>query len=100
MLTTIHVTAEDIAAGKQSDCQRCPIALAFKRSTKHEFVEVGMEGISVYNKPIDELTHKEIMAQEPISLPDEAKRFISLFDSNELMSPTSFQLDIPDHLLA
>jgi hypothetical protein len=78
----VEVTAEDIVAGRQGSCLRCPLALAFQRIPGFKMARVS--STRVYPR-----------ATESICLPDIARAFIQRFDSEETVRPFSFTLGVP-----
>jgi hypothetical protein len=94
-LITIHVTNEDILAGKQGSCQFCPVALAVKRATNKSHVEVGIDGICFYDKPIEELSYADIRNSVQIPISKEVEKFIVYFDEKYQVEPFSFELELP-----
>lgn len=92
----IDVTQQWIDLGIQSDCNSCPIALAVRVALSHDGVPIE---ISVAEKDI--LVKEFGSASVIYDLPDEAKRFINLFDSvlnRSLLKPFSFELGEPEEL--
>jgi hypothetical protein len=84
--TTINVTQEHINKGVQVKCTKCPVALAIQDVCKPKSeVHVG-----VY------ILIGGLCADTPAS----AIRFIKEFDVFGTGRPFSFDLDIPDELLA
>lgn len=83
---TVEVTQEDIDEGS-INCEWCPIALALKR----RFGIMPRIRVSENYIHIDEAM---------IPTPDEAAEFILDFDTERVVVPISFPLDIPDDLLA
>lgn len=78
---TIHVTQKDIDKGQRFDCKKCPIALAIKRTTHHKCV-VG-DKLATIHKSGNWYSYQ---------LPEEAQRFVALFDDADIVSPFSFIL--------
>lgn len=90
-LITINVTAEDIAAGKVNDCDRCPVALAANRCAKFEDKDgawlVGTDTITGYAPG----------ASKEINLPLTARLFVEEFDNGpRIPPPFAFTIEIPD----
>lgn len=82
MSTVINVTAEDIAAGEQRECDFCPIALALRDA----FPDARVISVSPDSVDLDGIE---------IDLPDIAVEFIHAFDGGEGGEPFSFELDYP-----
>jgi hypothetical protein len=79
----IHVTQEDIDQGRAGDSHECPIALAIRRETGGKEPDVHdtifmLKGWQAYK-----------------SLPDEAMRFIELFDCAGPKHVQPITLDLP-----
>lgn len=80
----IDVTQEDIVKGAPEDCGRCPIALAIRRATGWERVNVDYTTVQPDRDNLQDL----------IDLPAEAVEFISLFDKGQCaVAPFSFELE-------
>ena len=75
----VEVTAEDIAAGEQDSCERCPIALAILRVTDSEYVRVEYERIW--------------LDRTLCTPPKKARDFMSAFDDGKTVKPFSFTID-------
>jgi hypothetical protein len=88
--TTINVTQEHIDKGKKGKCRECPIALAVQEKCISE-ISVGVISGAIF---FDDDSHP---ASE---MAVEAIRFVWAFDLNGKVEPFSFDLDIPDELLA
>jgi hypothetical protein len=86
--TTINVTQEHIDKGKKISCSNCPVALAIGERVTTESVYVHPRFIYL----------GKLMTER--DLPKEAQRFIRRFDGEKEVEPFSFDLDIPDELLA
>ncbi len=82
----IDVTRDDIDAGVQSHCYACPIALAFKRATGADLVEVDELGAGWYDI--------EAMTDRAVAIPDVAARFIHAFDAGRDVQPFSFTVTL------
>lgn len=78
----VNVTQADIDAGKELDCEACPIALAVSRATGRKMVvargEVAQCGGSW-----------------EVKLPRIAVNFVDRFDAGERVVPFSFVIDLP-----
>jgi hypothetical protein len=89
---TVEVTDKDIIHGERDSCRRCPISLAIQRRLRRGYSAwVGEWDVDFWN----ELMVKEHRAD----LPPDAIEFIEDFDNEDMVSPISFPLDIPDELL-
>lgn len=71
----VHVTADDIAHGRRSDCTRCPVALAVGRAMGEP---CNVTAYSIYTESRIALT------------PPAAARFIEAFDDLVDVKPFSF----------
>lgn len=87
----INVTAEDVARGRQSDCQSCPVALALYRAAVGQWgrnfftmVEAGYEALQVLDT--DE---GEFSAPTPAA----AFEFMGVFDNGEPVAPFAFEAE-------
>jgi hypothetical protein len=87
LLKTINVTAECIADGEKSRCDRCPIALAVQQAfPDHHLVFVNATSVRVYSP--DEWYRAD--------LPDDGVEFVTLFDASEPVGPFTMELDFVD----
>jgi hypothetical protein len=77
----ITVTAEHIRYGRPCDLLSCPVALAIRDAEWAAFPWVTGGAVEVLGTRIN------------VSLPEEACRFISAFDSGMVVSP--FEFDLP-----
>lgn len=91
-MTTIHVTEEDIAKGKQGKRCGCPISIAIHRQTKWRDAAVAsfsvFEDEHIFRKP-------RTIPSKTRDLPEEAIEFIRQFDAGMTVSPFNFEIDIP-----
>lgn len=80
----IKVTQEDIDGGITDDMRLCPIALAVRRITKEDLVEVDENTIYI----------ETIIGRSPklYKTSKTAKKFIQDFDAGEKVKPFSFKL--------
>lgn len=79
----IQVTAEDIRCGRQQEPSSCPIALAVKRCS-------GMESVEVSECDV------EYGAGRIANLPWKARLFVGQFEDGEPVTPFEFDLDLPE----
>lgn len=83
---TITVTQRDIDIGRKKSCDSCALALAAQRA-------LGAREVWVNEDQITHLTMRPA-SEEPFPprwrLPDEAARFVELFDSDLEVSPFTF----------
>lgn len=91
MKTTINVTREHIKEGERGVCNHCPVALAI------ESVCAPRTSVSVSNRAVVLIGAAATIRK---TLPYEVQDFIKDFDTFEKVRPFSFDLDIPDELLA
>jgi hypothetical protein len=90
MTKTVNVTASDIAHGKASDCEHCPIARAVRRLVKGwGYVSVGAWYVS-FAASADSLNAHDAR------MPQEATDFIVAYDGGQGVEPFSFTLDVPE----
>lgn len=82
----ITVTDDDIKQGKRYKPQKCPIALAAKRSFPGKVIIVGTEHLSVYESE----TFLDRLAK--YGLCQAAKAFRHNFDQHGLGAPFEFEL--------
>lgn len=68
----VSVTQRDIRCGVPEDASKCAIARAVKRTTRHRFVEVERDGITLDNQHGEHLW--------TFSAPGKVERFIDRFD--------------------
>lgn len=81
---TIHVTAEDIENGIPQDACHCPVALAVKRATGSDDVDIN-DDICIGFPGQD--------VRDVFEAPDEVCDFVAAFDNYEGVEPFSFDLD-------
>lgn len=81
----IEVTQKDIDNGVQGECQSCPIALAFKRTSNSKRVYVNTKSIDV--------CHRGNQGVKTYELPKKAQTFVKRFDRQEPVKPFSFELE-------
>jgi len=82
----ITVTADDICKGAKNDGGKCPIALAIKRITGKEKVDVGADDIECV-----------LIGNGRYFLPEDAIHFYQNFDNDDVVEPFEFDLaDEPD----
>lgn len=84
----IHVTEEDIRAGKAGACEECPIALAMGRAGFRNVQVAGFEETDTVFWILPDGT--EVQADAPLSV----RQFVSEFDRGLEVSPFSFNLDV------
>jgi hypothetical protein len=82
---TVEVTAEDIAKGRRNDCNRCPIAIAIKRSAGCAFASAA-PGVAFVSIDLDGGSTR-------YRLPREASLFINDFDRYAGVDPFSFDME-------
>lgn len=82
MATRISVTIDDIADGLSGD--ECPIKLAVMRATALPAKSFGIGPIAMVLWE----------TRRRIELPRPAKRFVARFDSERIVDPFEFELDI------
>jgi hypothetical protein len=90
----IEVTQDDIDLGIRGAACLCPIARAGARRVPARYL-VSVDG-HVFDLFSDEKGRPDCTRR----LPDEAVAFVAEFDRGESVAPISFDLDIPDDLLA
>ncbi len=83
----IHVTQNDIDEGTRGSCINCPIAIAACRAFKSP-VDVNAVNILRYNNK----------SMSFYSLPEEAQKFISAFDTNFHVKPISFKVKLTSRI--
>jgi len=80
----VHVTLDHINAGKRTDPEACPIALALCEATGSQGWEVG-----------DDLAHRhdydDLDRCDHWHLPEVATRFVRDFDAGRPVRPFSFE---------
>lgn len=84
MTKTFEVTQTDIDHGVRGIPDRCPVALAMKRTLGTD-VLVGSNGISIKTCPI--------VLEHPAIVQD----FINNFDDSNPVRPISFEMVIPEN---
>lgn len=90
MKVTIEVTQADIDAGTPGLGCMCPVALAVHRALPH------LPDAYIYSYGVAEDSRTAHFAD----LPRAARDFISTFDGGDDVAPLSFDLDVPDDLMA
>lgn len=99
MRLTVSVTQDHIDQGAPSEPEYCPVALAL-----FEVLRVP-EGTPALRLSVGS-TQVELSRDWPderaadVELPDEAQAFITDFDDTGAVEPFSFELDVPDEVLA
>ena len=96
MKLKVQVTRLHIKTGRTSDCNFCPIALAFNMAfQKNNMTETGCL-IGRYNVLIENNNKSE-----HLELPIKVQKFIDNYDRKyyKLCSPFSFTINIPERLL-
>lgn len=78
----INVTGRHIAGGKRSDCNYCPIALAFKEAGLN--IQVG--SYFIHRSPDD--------LENASELPNAVCDFIRKFDRGQPVQPFSFEINL------
>lgn len=81
---TINVTQEDIDKGIKNSCFNCALALSAKRALEDANLSVGAKTIFWVTKLVD------------FNLPQVAIDFIKAFDTNQPVSPFTFDLTLAD----
>jgi hypothetical protein len=95
MITTVHVTGDDIAKGEPEKCASCPIALAVKRLLNPSYqVAITDEELNIHYHA---LSSHEYYFWTP--LPDVAKRFVAAFDRHRSLPPFTFEIDLDERVL-
>ena len=97
----VDVTAQDIASGKQADCERCPIALALVRAAEGFGFELYERYSQMWKQPIKHVSvgtagAHMISKKEHYyvaSFPPQARAFVADFDKGLETSPFSFLLN-------
>ncbi len=79
----VEVTQEDIAAGRATDCERCPIARAANRALEVSSCMIGVKTLYL---------RKDDVAYVAF-LPQEARTFINTFDHGYPVLPITFDLE-------
>lgn len=80
---TVQITADHIAAGVATKCERCPAALALTEATGVQwYVD------RYYAFPVNHVHDRERWWR----LPDELVCFIARFDTGEPVEPMAFEL--------
>lgn len=85
----ITVTAEHIAAGKQCDCVKCPVALAIKDALHPLSIDVQSDLIN-FGLPGGRYS--------PVHPPEEVSYFVDEFDDGLPVEPFTFTLELPDEV--
>jgi len=83
---TVYVTREDIKHGKRGSWVGCPIALALERRRNVEYAHVAFASAAILFKGDSTPTNS--------ILPEKARIFINMFDSNARVSPIRFKLTV------
>jgi hypothetical protein len=98
-MTTISVTQDDIEHGERGDCRGCPIARAVNRMLATGYFARVRDEISIWTEGGGRFVRG-------LDLPDAAREFIALFDSNNgdpddtPVKPFTFEIpDIPAEYL-
>jgi hypothetical protein len=104
VIVTVSVLQEDIDAGTPGEGCLCPIALAVHRALPH------LPGAYVYSYGVAEAFDsgldgdRDPKAAVFAGLPPAARQFIFRFDCSDgepfSFEPFSFELDVPDYLMA
>ena len=96
MITTVHVTQEDIDQGKPREACGCPIVHAVRRVCKATYIAAthGEVVLTDHNSYIEDEDTRFV------PLPEDATLFMAKFDNRMEVQPFSFQIDIPDQYLA
>jgi len=81
----IQVTQKDIDNGKPRDMGYCPIAMAIHRC-RFRKAEVDNSVIHLHGYYSDE---------DPLPMPQTAKRFVKQFDAEKPVRPFTFSLKVP-----
>lgn len=79
----VEVKREHIKAGKQLDCQECPVALALYDATNAYYVAVGSTS---------QLNCIEVGPFDRYRLTRSVERFVRSFDRGEPVKPFRFRL--------
>lgn len=87
----ITVTEDDIQRGERMEVSACPVALALRRDLRVPD-EIGLEvqypGAVLYRFDGGEFWHI-------LELPSAVNWWISRYDSGDVVSPISFEVDLP-----
>lgn len=85
MKIQVSITQEGINDGVRRDCQSCPVALALTRAIGEEVI---VSGIWCTIAP-------DTLAVKMIELPRAVREWIVRFDRGFLVSPFTFELEVP-----
>ncbi|HYE29906.1 MAG TPA: hypothetical protein VEH27_00625 [Methylomirabilota bacterium] len=103
----VEVTDADIRHGQSGNCWRCPVALAIKRVTRAQEVNVTAIDVSVWGDSVvldtpptsSAWTTKRLSdpcwSLERVQLPTVVRAWIRAFDDNKPVRPFFFHLEVP-----
>lgn len=94
MTITVEVTQRNIEEGIRLSCAGCPVALAMNRATGLEWSISGWQ-MMAFRK-----LEKDALQTYALVTPPIARAFISAFDIGRPVEPFSFDLDLPDTIVA
>lgn len=80
----IDVTEQDIQNGIKKDCNKCPIALATVRVLPPNYTHIVVECDKI------EASNRGVNCY--FNLPHKARDFIERFDTDNIVSPISFEI--------
>jgi hypothetical protein len=89
MRIELTIEQDDIWQGVRGDPDRCPIALAARRTFP------GAEVIAVCGDGIEIVAFGDTYV---VALPEPTQYFILLFDRGDTVAPLTIPLEFPDHL--
>lgn len=92
----VKVTWDDIRNGARMHPDRCPVALAIKRTFKADMVLVSSTEAIIYSERLGLLRRffkpKQEKKEKHYSLPQHVKDFIATYDSRLSSQPIEFEL--------